>query len=388
VTPSEKLPGLHALRFIAATMVFVLHALFWSANWHKPVVDFVFTYLGMGVQLFYVVSGFALMHSTRLYSDQTTWVPQFYLKRFFRIAPLYYLMIPITILHTRITSGADDTSIVEIITNLLFINNFWPEHVYGIPAAGWSISVEFLFYFIFPLLFVIVRTIRAALLLAGLAIVGGQLSQELLKTPLLIGDYGDFAITTNFRYFAIGILAFLTYQKLRATKFGRKDASSGAVATYHLTFLAICVGLVAVIVAFDAPLRAYQRTDVAIWGVLFGVVTVWVTARDMPVLDWAPIQFFGERSYSLYLLHTLVIVWMHPVTKWVYDAASPIMNIWALVPAVLVTWLPVAMLATLSYWAIEKPGMALGKYLAQNLRRLKGTDPVVKPDIAVSTETL
>src|SRR5262249_32688525 len=159
--------GLQALRLLAAGAVFTLHCLFWSANWIKPAVDFVFPYFGLGVQLFYTVSAFALMHSTRIYEREPTWARQFYIKRFFRIAPLYYVMIPLTIVHRLVRGEAGVPPASEIATNFLFVNNLWPDYVLGIPMAGWSVSVEVLFYLIFPLVFIYIRSIRAALILVA-----------------------------------------------------------------------------------------------------------------------------------------------------------------------------------------------------------------------------
>jgi peptidoglycan/LPS O-acetylase OafA/YrhL len=378
---TDKLPGLHALRFFAATAVFILHTVFWSARWVEPVLNFVNSYFQLGVQLFYVVSAFALMHSTRIYEKEPTWAAQFYLKRFFRIAPLFYLMIPITMVHLAVNAYPAPSNL-EVATNFLFINNFWPKFVYGIPFAGWSVSVEVLFYLVFPLLFVFIRTIRSAVILSVLAIVVGEVARRIFDSiSLQIGVYGEFSFPANLRYFAFGILAFLVYDRMRQSGWGAKDAKSGTVAAYHGTFLALCGALLAVIVLFNDQMRPLYRVDMVVWGLLFATVTVWVTVRQIGILGWAPFQYLGERSYSLYLLHVLVMYYMRPVTAWVFEALKPSIGDWALAPAIIVTWIPVVIVSAISYRLIEQPGMALGKRIGRSLKRPR-TAPAGSPERA------
>lgn len=375
-TAQDRLPGLHALRLIAAAAVFLLHVIFWSARWVEPVLDFVNAYFQLGVQLFYVVSAFALMHSTRLYSDQPNWPVQFYLKRFFRIAPLYYIMIVATLIHQQYINDIPPNP-AEIATNIFFINNFWPNFVYGIPFAGWSVSVEVLFYLIFPLLFIFIRTIRSALILSVVAIIIGEVARRVFDSiSLQVGVYGEFSFPANFRYFAFGLLAFLIYDRLRKSAWGAADAKAGTVAAYHLTFFALSAAILAIIVAGNTWLRAQHRVDMVLWGLLFLVVTVWWTARRAGWANWAPVQFLGERSYSLYLLHVLVMYYMMPTTAYLFHYFEPSIGPWALVPPILLVWLLVVLASTISYALIEKPGMALGKSIGRALKRRPPAEPV------------
>ncbi len=368
---ADRLPGLQALRMMAAMAVFVMHCIFFSPHWIQSAVDFTFAYFPLGVQLFYVISAFALMQSTRLYDSQRTWVTQFYLKRFFRIAPLYYVLIPVTMIASRMLFGSDDTTPLEIVTNVLFINNFWPEYASGIPYAGWSVSVEVLFYLIFPLCFVHVGSIRVALGLAIAAVALGEVARPFLdKAPFWFRPFGDIAFLANFRYFAFGLLAWVCFDRLRRSPWGAREAGFKTVAAYHLGFTLASAALLAVILILDAQLRAAQRFDMVVWGVLFATIVVWVTVREMPLLRWAPFQFLGERSYSLYLMHMLVVMAMRPVTAWVYLACLPALGAWlALATAVFATGCVVVAVSSITYALIERLGMDAGNSIVRRLRR-------------------
>ena len=69
---ADKLPGLHALRVAAAIGVFIGHAVYWVIHWDRP-VTVIAAQFTLGLQLFYVVSAFALMHSTRVYEAAPNW---------------------------------------------------------------------------------------------------------------------------------------------------------------------------------------------------------------------------------------------------------------------------------------------------------------------------
>lgn len=375
MAPNDRLPGLQALRLIAAGVVFTLHAIFWSARFSQPVVDFVFAYFHLGVQLFYTVSAFALMHSTRIYEDQKNWPVRFFIKRFFRIAPLYYVMIVVTLVHLKLMYGTEPNP-TEVVTNVLFVNNFWPKYVAGIPFAGWSVSVEVLFYIMFPLLFVAFRTIWSGVILAIAAVLIGEVSRFYLDAiPGPIDPYGQFSIATNFRYFAFGILAYLIYARLRATPIGAPKAHIAIVLAYHAFFAALIAGLFVVILRFEGQLRPMHRLDMVLWGALFCIATVWLTVRRLDFLNWAPIQFLGERSYSLYLMHMIPIVYMQKPTAWVYHQFEPYMQVWALIPTVMMNWIVVVIVSSITYALIERPGMALGRQLERQLKRTPSAHP-------------
>ena len=129
-------------------------------------------YLGrFGVQLFFLVSAFTmcLMWDARVNERDRFY--KFYMRRFLRIAPLYLMFIPIYIF--LFGTGAtywlpNGIEAKHIITNLTLTHSFWPDTIGGIVHGGWSISVEAMFYLLFPLL-AVVALHRSAAFSAALA---------------------------------------------------------------------------------------------------------------------------------------------------------------------------------------------------------------------------
>ena len=84
------------------------------------------------------------MHSWHARADG---IVNFYTRRLFRIAPLFWLMIPIYLMwnHSQHQPG-------EVLATALFVNGFMPNYIFGVVQGGWSIAVEMSFYLVFPLL--------------------------------------------------------------------------------------------------------------------------------------------------------------------------------------------------------------------------------------------
>jgi peptidoglycan/LPS O-acetylase OafA/YrhL len=93
----KKLDFIDALRGIAALMVVVYHtALMPRPNLEIPIGLDKFVRLGgLGVVLFFVISAFTLYLSGNNRKQETNQLRKFYLRRLFRIVPLFYFMLPI-----------------------------------------------------------------------------------------------------------------------------------------------------------------------------------------------------------------------------------------------------------------------------------------------------
>jgi len=115
-----------------------------------------------GVQLFYFVSALTMCLIWNKRSDENRKVEKFYIRRFFRIAPLFWLVIPLMPLYLYFTHqpymwAPEGIHTVHIVLTALFLHGFWPDTINSVVPGGWSIAVEMTFYFLFPLVFVKIR---------------------------------------------------------------------------------------------------------------------------------------------------------------------------------------------------------------------------------------
>lgn len=171
---AAKLYGLDHLRTLAILLVFIYHygRLFPSPQWVTDIGKFGWT----GVDLFFVLSGYLI--SSQLFAgiakDNRIPLRPFFIKRFFRILPAYWLVVALYFffpaLHER-------EALAPLWKYLTFTQNIGTDLRYhGTFSHAWSLCIEEQFYLLLPLVllgFLYVKQFkRAWLLLVALFVTG------------------------------------------------------------------------------------------------------------------------------------------------------------------------------------------------------------------------
>jgi peptidoglycan/LPS O-acetylase OafA/YrhL len=115
----------------------------------------------MGVQLFFVASAYTLCLSASNRTDETYKLRKYAIRRYFRIAPAYYLAIffyfIISSAKIYFKTGeimiSSQYNLVNVLSNITFVHGFYSPANNNIVPGGWSIGTEMAFYVIFPLLY-------------------------------------------------------------------------------------------------------------------------------------------------------------------------------------------------------------------------------------------
>ncbi|MCB0699800.1 MAG: acyltransferase, partial [Chitinophagaceae bacterium] len=196
---------LNGFRFIFVLMVMIQH---WMPQW-----VYHYTHLGgIGVNLFFVLSGFLigeiLMREKEKTNSIAKSVKNFFMRRALRIFPVYYLTIAIY--------GVFFTTGGILIWNLTYTNNILEcINVSRIPIEYshlWSLCVEEQFYIFFPfLIFFTPRSKLKAVLIFAIVM------SVLLRFGVTVAEYGDYnVIASRFTLMCVDCLfagAFLAYLK-------------------------------------------------------------------------------------------------------------------------------------------------------------------------------
>ncbi|WBV61779.1 acyltransferase [Chryseobacterium camelliae] len=145
--------ALTGMRAIAAIMVFVYHnRKYWRDDLPFAVMRFISEW-HIGVTVFFVLSGFLLAYR---YEDSPLESKKSYLKyillRIARIFPLYWILLSFFFLDTAYSNNVD----TYFLQYSLLYSLFEKYAVSGIVQA-WSLQVEFFFYLLSPLLFVLLK---------------------------------------------------------------------------------------------------------------------------------------------------------------------------------------------------------------------------------------
>jgi peptidoglycan/LPS O-acetylase OafA/YrhL len=351
VTPvKERLGFLDVARGVAALLVLVFHGLGLWCPGYTPWALAHFNIGQIGVVLFLLVSGFIIPVSL----EQGGSNARFWLRRFFRLFPLYWLSIALGFAAERArvySPGFEGPG--GWLLNLTMLQGFFNQA----PVWGvfWTLQLELVIYATCSILYAAGLLKRAAgiagLVFAAYAVMG-------VARPALTGSpfglYGP-------RFLYLAPIVGLVAQRYWSGQLGR----GRFVALLMVHFLGVpAVWLVNHAVMAERMTVACLCEWAVSWGSACGCFFLLLVARDRTMPTAA--CWLGRVSYSIYLLHPLVLILL-PGRGWPWWAGLP-----ALVGATL-------LLSEGTYRFVEAPGIALGRALEQRWlpARRRGPLPAV-----------
>lgn len=356
-SPRRRLGSVEALRGAAALLLVVFHVQAMSGTaLSGPAGRFVESFAS-GVPLFYAISAFSLLIGYHGMLEQPGGLRKFYVRRFFRIAPLYYAMLLFYLLLAvcRFHRSIDWS---EVLLDATFLFALVPGKHEGIVWASWSIGVEWIFYALFPLVLVLTPGKRSALALlaASLLISRGFM----LWMATAGGDQTTFAymgFPNHLVFFAAGVLAFRWVEGSLARQ--SADAAPPNRPARWVPLLLV-VGLLAAgqwtpLANVLGWLRLGTHAKALIWFILLVGA-----ANGLPLIDNRWLRLAGRWSFGIYLLNPPVVHALHRAG--VYAAIRHVVASadLAFCCAAALTIAVVAAAAGVAHAAIESPGIRLG----------------------------
>lgn len=351
-----RYPALDALRAVAALCVIVYHAVLLNGI-GIPEIAKVFVYrFGLAVPLFYALSAFSLAvgYYGRLRTGDD--LIRYALRRYFRIAPLFYVLIPIWIAVTGFKYGQITTPF-QVFANLTFLFGFMPGIHESLVWAGWSIGVEMIFYALLPLVLLAARGVGSSLALYAASLVVAVAFQAWIGPD---GSYGYMNIVTHLPHFMAGLAAFHVH---RSGLLDGRDRLRAAL-------LPIGLSIWAVMAAFRMSHPVVRGVDVEQYLVApaFPCVILSQLNRPSAVLVNRVGLFLGRRSFSLYLLHPLVIVAIAPLVAALTAAHGNAVTVVAVVAMIILMTLAAA---AITYPLIEARFMRIGGRVEAAVRQAR-----------------
>jgi peptidoglycan/LPS O-acetylase OafA/YrhL len=363
-----RLPGLEAARFYAASMILLFHFVHLSKVEVPGYLGFIATHFGFGVPLFYVVSAFGLSLGYHDKLGSREGMKDYYMRRFLRIAPLFYFMMLFYIPYRALLGGAYP-SLGEFISSGLFIFNFIPQHVTGFVAASWSVGVEMAFYFIFPLLILAITSWwRALVFLAAATFVGLFWTAAFVGAPAPLKTFGSFFLIAHLHYFAAGMLAYFVWAKL-VDHPARPWLGELLITLASVTILCLYSRHVALAIGPIVGWENWPTINQVGWSLALATFVIGISISPVPHLVNNVTLQLGKASFSIYLWHPVVISVL--IKTGAYVAIYAVVG--AALPSFLLctalTFLIVCPLSLASYRWIEVPGIRLHSTSTKYLRR-------------------
>jgi peptidoglycan/LPS O-acetylase OafA/YrhL len=398
-TTRTWLTGIEALRGVAALAVVVEHAWALSNDPTKPggsdlPLARLVGGLGLwGVLLFFMLSGYLLADT--FWRAEKADLKVYGIRRFFRIAPAYYVNVAILFLFFAApgllfsTAGAK-----QVLANLTFTQHLsidWTGSLF-VNGSLWTLTIEMMLYLFLPVMALMVK--RAPWLATGLFVVLGVGWFALVAyhgdglRELWYGDKanvpGDVPAQSGFvasqfpgalSVFALGIGArWLVVHGSLDRIYRRLPARLGVS-----SFLVLAIPSLALLYWFA------DKTDVThkLWFsthyflLMLALLPALLLAARPQQFSPSPLRtvssWLGERSYSIYLWHFPIILavyerspfWLPPPTGGYLWRA----------PTILVLTL---VAAAVSYRLVERPGMEYGRTLAARFARRRPVPTAIK----------
>ena len=319
---TARVPELDGLRGMAITLVVIFHSFYYAPPpGHHPVglLKGAFVFLERffaagwtGVDLFFVLSGFLIGGILLDVSTSPNYFKTFYLRRLYRIIPVYYLWIALYLLLRTIMGqfliGARSAAVM-----FLFLQNFgipYPSLLaYAWLLPAWSLAVEEQFYLIAP---VVIRVVsrRNLYALLGVAILAAPLMRMWVRYhfPQSAGSPSLAYTLTPCRAdsLAVGILAALLWRNKSFREW--LDGHGNIIAALTGVFLLGMAALVAWSPSLDSlPMQSVGYTWIAVF---YGLVIMSALAQPTwPIAVIARVRWLreiGRISYCLYLIHDAV----------------------------------------------------------------------------------
>lgn len=274
----KRLNNFDILRLILAVLVFFAH---WNILTSQELSNQLFHLSGFAVDMFFIVSGFLIFWSFD--ADQNK--KHFYIKRFFRIFPLYAFLI---VLQTLFFIGFSDGNTFEILkyflVNIFFLNFLAPSvggalsslEVNAINGSLWTLKNEVAFYVIVPFIFMFYKKWGGYFLviLYSLSVLY-MFAVDYLGIEKLLVQF-----PAQLRLFVVGILLYVFFDKFKSK---------------NIYFLAI-VSLILIVLFKD-----FEYFKYILYPFCVGLMMICL------VYFVKNIKVNFDFSYSLYIIHFPVI---------------------------------------------------------------------------------
>lgn len=309
-----RIESLTSIRFLAALMVVFSHMGFLAnseSTLLKSLYDNVFYEGYIGVTFFFILSGFILSFSyTARIKNKKIKKIDYIISRFARIYPLHILtfLISLPLVFYAIYKSSDE--FLTLIPNLLLIQSFIPssEFFFSANAPSWSLSNEMFFYLLFPLLIFrnsfFILTISLFIALFQVYISHSSLSQAQQHYWIYIFP------VSRLLDFMTGILLYRLYSYMKD-----KDIkiNPDRFQVFSILFLIMAIamkGNIAQAYRFDLYYIIPMSFLIFSFAYSEGKISAFLSTKIFILL--------GEASFSLYLIHQLVIRYISSINSFAF----------------------------------------------------------------------
>ncbi|MEM7321480.1 MAG: acyltransferase [Actinomycetota bacterium] len=297
------IPSLDGLRAVSIAIVFVSHAGLTAVPG------------GFGVTVFFFLSGYLITTLLRREFAITGDIslPKFYWRRAWRIFPPMYAALALGVVVSLIGLTPGTPTVPAVAAQAFHLSNYasLTELTNGIPLGThvfWSLAVEEHFYLIFPIcaLFLLRRLSGPAQAAALLGVCGVVLVWRMILVEVFDASVNRTFISTDTRIDAILFGCALALHFNPMLDRGPQLTDRQAIGVAGVSVVVIGVSMVIRDDFYRETIR-YSVQSIALAPLFYAAIQR-PNALPFRVLNLRPVMFVGVLSYSLYLVHQIVIL--------------------------------------------------------------------------------
>lgn len=270
----------------------------------SSLINHFFSFGAYGVQLFYLLSAITMCLMWQKRSGDPHPIKNFYIRRFLRIAPLFWLAIPVYISINGFgpsywaPEGIGDR---QIILTALFLHGVYPDSINSVVPGGWSIAIEMTFYLVFPILIIFFKNNARLYLLSaiGLWLINTLLLKEWLLhyflrnspfTQAYINEFLNLYFINQAPVFLVG--CWLYFSLLNNVK-------------------KIDLVIFGLWMIFATLLKVFFLYGGLGFLTIFLFLSAFSYVCFQKQIEFMPLELLGKNSYAIYLTHFLIISFVY-----------------------------------------------------------------------------
>jgi peptidoglycan/LPS O-acetylase OafA/YrhL len=350
-------PALDGLRGVAILLVVFLH-----------VFDFLnyFFFGWLGVDLFFVLSGFLITEILLKTVDKPNFLRNFYMRRILRIFPLFYLTLIICLLLLpQIKSiplnfdyyTKNQFWLWTYLQNWLYV--FKQPHDNKMLLHTWSLAVEEQFYLVWPAIILLIRKPKVLLAISIIALIAVGIARYIIWS-FEVQDLAYSSLYTFTRIDGLCIGCILALLMQINPGFLKKYTTLIVLLMAAINFIFYFINNQ---ISFSLPYLAF--VGYTTFAVLFGILVYEAVMGESKIIrilfNNSILKFFGKISYGLYVYHWPVYILLFPVFLNLLFNKLSLPYLYAKIGSAFLVILFAVLISLFSYHFFEKKFLRLKK---------------------------
>ncbi|WP_042562348.1 acyltransferase family protein [Yersinia rochesterensis] len=358
-----RLDSIQVLRGVAALLVVLFHFRHFVNDVYplKDLGDRLFLFGEAGVDLFFIISGFIIVYSSKNREKNT--FSEFAIKRFFRLYPIYFVVLTFYL----ISYGDEVFTISNIIKSYLLIpidfNGKGPWFGLSTIYTAWTLSYEAYFYIIFSIAIFVNHKYRALVCAVAILLIMVISQLHLYDTLFLdpiTAKKDNQGVLYNLSFVSSPLIIDFILGMFLAYLYDYYDKKCGYHNIYN--FIAFSSMAIALIFMISSKTGSVGPTSWG-WCSFLIVASMLVLTKNLNLTYPRFLISIGEMSYSIYINHVVVkkVSFAYIGSFGLFTGKDGFFILFSLVVVTLC-------ISYFTYTFIEKPSVKLGHKLADRIR--------------------